>query len=294
MITFIIICIFIFLFVYVPLIPFLISNLHNIGIYGLKDISLYFKYKRFNNYVGFGSIYMYTASGSQVFGSGKTASMVNDVFSIYNRYNGKLVYSEKEKKFVRQNIHIISNVEMYGVDYIPFTSVNQFIDIDKYGFGENDITLYVLDESGAIFNSRQFKDNISTDMLNRLLQSRKNKACLFMTSQRFIFTDKLLREICSKVYECKKTWRIMKNTSYNPLDLEYALNPQLIKPRSVKYWFASDKSFKRYNTYQLVEKLNKDYVPLSDEEILTRRGSQDGSLENAARVKRKYRPHKQL
>lgn len=86
----------------------------------------------------------------------------------------------------------------------------------------------------------------------------------------------------------------MKNTSYNPLELEYAMNPTLIKPLGVKYWFATDKSFKRYNTYQLVEALNKNYTPLSDEEVLERRGSFDGSLENASKVKRRYRPHKQL
>lgn len=286
--------IFIILFLFVPIVPFLIFNLHNIGIYSVKDFYNYIKYKKFNNFTKFGNIYMFCASGSQVFGSGKTASMINYVYDIYNKYNGKLVYNENSKKFERQNIHIISNVELYGVDYIPFRGVNQFIDIDKYGFGENDITLYVLDESGAIFNSRQFKDNISTDMLNRLLQSRKNKACLFMTSQRFIFTDKLLREICSCVFECKKTWRIIRNSCYDPLELEYALNPSLIKPKYIKYWFATDKSFKRYNTYQLVEKLNKEYTPLSDEEVLNRRGSSDGSLENATRVKRKYKPHKEL
>lgn len=282
------------LFLFFPFLPFFITNLHNFGFYSFLDLKDYFRFKKYNNFTGFGNVYMYCASGSQVFGSGKTASMINDVYSIYNKYNGKLVYDEKEGKFVRQNIHIISNVEMFGVDYIPFKGVNQFIDIEKYGFGRMDITLYVLDESGAIFNSRQFKDNISTDMLNRLLQSRKNKCCLYMTSQRFIFTDKLLREISSKVIECRKIWRVMRNVSYDPLELEYALNPSIIKSQGIKYWFATSASFARYNTFQLVEKLNKDYTPLTDEEVIARRGSSVGSLENASRVKRKYRPHKQL
>ena len=55
----------------------------------------------------------------------------------------------------------------------------------------------------------------------------------------------------------------MRNTAYNPLDLEYALNPKLVKPLKIKYWFASDDSFKRYNTYQLVEKLNKTYTHIT-------------------------------
>lgn len=279
----------VFLSVFVPFVPFVLSHLHLIVSFSFYDLFNYFKYKKYNNFNGYGNIYLFSADGSQVFGSGKTASLVNKVFSIYNRYNNKLVYDSDKGCFVPQRIHIISNVQLYGVDYIPFTSVNQFVDIDKYNFGSMDVTLFCIDESGAIFNSREFKNNISTDMLNRLVQSRKNKCCLFMTSQRFNFTDKLLREITCVVFECHKSWRIMRNIAYNPLDLEYALNPKLVKPLKVSYWFATNKSFKRYNTFQLVEQLNKSYTPLTDEEILARRGSTDGGIANVTSIKKKYR-----
>ena len=110
------------------------------------------------------------------------------------------MWDSDQEKFVVQKIHIISNVELYNVPYVKFTGVNQIIDIDKFGFDSQDITIYLLDESGAIFNSRNFRDNISTEFLTRLLQSRKNKCCLYMTSQRFQFTDKILREVCNMVY----------------------------------------------------------------------------------------------
>lgn len=280
--------IFTFFILYIPFIPFLLGNIHLFIKYAFIDLFNYFKYKKYNNFMGYGNIYLFSASGSQVFGSGKTASLVNEVFKTYYKYNNKMVYDEDLKEFVMQKIHIISNIELYGVDYIPFNSVNQFIDIDKYNFGSQDITLFVLDESGAIFNSREFKNNISTDMLNRLVQSRKNKCCLYMTSQRFNFTDKLLREITCIVYECHKKWRIVRNVAYNPLDLEYALNPKLVKPQFTKYWFATNESFKRYNTFQLVEKLNKEYTPLTDEEILLRRGSTDGSIDNLTNKRKKF------
>ena len=210
---------FTFLFVFLPFIPFFIFHLPIIIRYVFIDSFNYLKFKRYNEFKGYGNIYLFSASGSQVFGSGKTASLVNSVFHIYKKYNGKLVYDKDKKEFVKQNIRVISNIELYGVEYIPFTSVNQFVDIDKYGFGSMDITLFCLDESGAIFNSREYKNNISTEMLNRLVQSRKNKCCLFMTSQRFNFTDKLLRDITCVVYECKKKWRFISNVAYNPLDL---------------------------------------------------------------------------
>lgn len=254
---------------------FFITNIHKFIIFGIKDIYKYFHFKMYNNFNGFGRIYLYSASGSQVFGSGKTLSMIRNVFNIYHTYNNKTVYDFDKKKYTTQRIHIISNVELYGIPYIKFTDVSQFIDIEKYNFGSMDIVLYVLDESGAIFNSRQFRDNIGTEMLTRLLQSRKNKCCLFMTSQRLQFTDKLLREILSHVIECKKVWRIVINKYYNPLDLEYALNPSLIKADFMRLWFATDNSFKMYNTYQLVEQLRKEYNPnmyLSTEEILATYG----------------------
>lgn len=272
---------------------FVLTNFHHFCFYGVKDIFDYIKKRKYNLFTNYGRIIMYTGSGSQVFGSGKTLSMIRDVISIYNYYDNKKVYDEENNKWDIQNIRIISNVELYGVPYIKFNNVNQFVDIDKYEFGEMDIVLYVLDESGAIFNSREFRNNISPEFLTTLLQSRKNKCVLYMTSQRLQFTDKILREICSTVVGCKKYWRIVCNYDYNPLDLEYALNPEIIRPVAKRYWFATDKTFKTYNTYQLVENLKKNYNAndfLSTEEILATYGAAaEGSKDNSTRIKKKYR-----
>lgn len=248
--------------------------------YTYIDIHDYIKFKKYNRFTNYGVITMFTASGTQVFGSGKTISMIKDVLRIYNKYNNKLVYDPDLKKFVTQHIHIISNVELSTVPYIKFTGVNQFVDIDKYNFGSMDIALYVLDESGAVFNSRQFKNNISSEMLTRLLQSRKNKCCLYMTSQRLQFTDVILRQICCVVYECSKKWRFVSLKAYNPLDLEYAYNPEIIKPKSSMIYFCDNNLYSSYNTYQLVEQLNKKYIPLTNEEVLASYGNYSPSVEN--------------
>lgn len=248
--------------------------------YTFKDIFNYFKFKKYNNYTNYGVITMYCASGTQVFGSGKTLSMVKHVISIYKRYNNKLVWSSSEEKFVVQHIHIISNVDLKTVPFIKFDNVNQFIDIDKFNFGDMDIILYVLDESGAIFNSREFRSNISSEMLTRLLQSRKNKCCLFTTSQRFNFTDKILRQICCVVYECSKKWRFVRLKAFNPLDLEFAYNPEIIKPRSSMLFFCTDDIYNSYDSYQIIEDLNKKYTPISDKEILETYDINSGSVDN--------------
>lgn len=283
---------FLFLFRYISFIVFFICNLKYILPHLFKDIYNFFKKKKYNNFKGFGRIVLYAASGSQVFGSGKTASMIHEVLEIYHRYDGLQVYCEDLQEFVTQRIHIISNVELFDVPYIKFENVNQFVDIDKYEFGPEDVTIYLLDESGAIFNSREFRDNISTEFLARLLQSRKNKVCLYMTSQRLQFTDKILREICSVVVECRKSWRFIRCREYSALDLEYAINPEIVRPLLTRYWFATDRDFANYNSFQIVEQLRKKYKPgdyLSTSEVLQTYGDNSSDLDVNTNLKKKYR-----
>ena len=249
-----------------------------------KDIYYYFKHKRYNECPEFGKIRLNCACGSHVFGSGKT-------LDIYRKYDGLQVWDADKKKFVTQRIHIISNVQIFGVNYIPFKDIGQLIEIEKYKFGSMDVTIFLLDESGAIFNSRDYKNNISPEFLTSLLQSRKNKVALYMTSQRFIFTDKILREICGIVNECKMFWRIVTIKSYDAYQLENAINSNLIMPKKVRLWLAKDSDFKSYNSFQLIENMRKTYEPgkyLGTEEILAK-SSTDGDLSRVTTLKKIYR-----
>lgn len=264
---------------------FIFTNFHHFIKWAFIDSYFFFKHKEYNRCKEFGMIRLNCAFGNQVFGCGKTLMLVIRAISIYKMYNDKWVYDKDSDLFVRQKIHIISNVELYGVPYIKFTGVNQLIDIEKYHFGENDITLFLLDESGAIFNSRQFRDNISPEFLTRMLQSRKHKVALYMTSQRFQFTDKILREVCNEVTMCRKWWRIVKTSNYSAYDLENAVNPSLLRPKSVYYRFIFDKDYNSYNSLQLVEQLRKDYVPnmyLNTDEILATYGDVPQGLDHVS------------
>lgn len=273
---------FIFTLVFFPNIySFFLPNIPNFLSWGFHDIFLYFKHKEYNRCREWGMIRLNCSDGQQVFGCGKTLLLVMRARYIYRRYNDKFVYNQNKGIFVKQKIRIISNVELYDIPYIKFTDVNQLIDIDKFEFGDDDVTIYLLDESGAIFNSRNYRNNISTDFLTRLLQSRKNKVALYMTSQRFEFTDKILREVCHTVTTCHKYWRIVKHTDYNANELENAVNPKLVKPKSISYTFCKDSDYHSYNSYQLVEELRKKYTPdsyLDTKEILDTYGS-TGSLD---------------
>lgn len=266
---------FVFPYVYTFFIPHIPDFVH----FGILDIYLYFKHKKYNVCREWGNIRLNCATGSQVFGCGKTLLLVMRANYIYKRYNDKLIFDIDSNCYVKQKIHIISNVELYNVPYIKFESINQLIDIDKMGFNDYDVTIFLLDESGAIFNSRQFRDNISPEFLTRLLQSRKHKVALYMTSQRFQFTDKILREVCSEVTTCRKWWRIIKSCDFDAYALENALNPNLILPKRINFTFCKDSDYHSYNSYQLVEDLRKKYNPddyLNTKEILDTYGFSDG------------------
>lgn len=254
--------------------------------YLVKDGVNYFRHKKYNECNEFGKIRMNVASGSQVFGCGKTLSLVNYAVRIYKKYNGLQVWSNKYGRFVTQHIHIISNVNLYDVPFIPWESEKQFTELEKYGFPEQDITIFLLDEIGTIFNSRNFKDNISPEFLTKLLQSRKNKMCLYSTTQRFLFTDKILRESCSVVTTCSKFWRFITLSDYNAYDLENTTNPALLKPIRSYIWLATDDDYNSYDTEQLIERLKKQNEQgdfLSTEEILNTRGSSVAGMDNISK-----------
>ena len=261
--------------------------------YALHDIFYYFKHKNYNLCKEFGRIRLNCASGSSVFGSGKTLDIVKRALTIKKRYDGLQVWDSEQKKFVIQHINIISNVELYGVEFIRFKDISQLIDIESYNFGSMDVTIFILDESGAIFNSRDYKNNISPEFLTSLLQSRKNKICLYMTSQRFMFTDKILREVCATVNQCRMYWRIVRIQTFDAYQLENAYNDSLIRPLHTRYWLATDKDFASYNSFQLIENMRKNYEPnqyLGTAEIL-QKASIDSDI-NRVTSWRKKKIHK--
>ena len=57
-----------------------------------KDIYKYIKFKEYNRCNNVAYLNLYTAYSNQVFGCGKTLTMVRDALSLYYKYDGKLVY----------------------------------------------------------------------------------------------------------------------------------------------------------------------------------------------------------
>jgi len=274
--------------VYLPIVPFTITHFYHIITNGAVDLYKYIKHKERNRCKAYGRIYMITAYRNKVFGSGKTLDMTMLARQIFNKYDGLPVWNEEKQEFVTQHIHLISNVELLDVPYTPFTTAEQLKNVVQY---EDDVTLFVFDEVGAIWNSRNYKDNISTELLKRLLQVRKNKIGILCTAQRFKFVDALLRQITGSLYCVNKTWRILSVREYDAVSFENCDNIDMIKPLSIGFKFVFDKDYHAYDTSAIVEDLKKADM-LSDSEILAAQGVIEPNIDFATGIKKRFRKRK--
>ena len=284
------------LLAFFPYVRFYIFHLHKTLPMTIKDIYFHYRHKKYNECPEIGKVFMFTASDSQAFGSGKTLSMVQWLRYVYKRYNNLDVWDDDSKTFVKQKIIIISNVELVDIPFIPFIGRSQFINIDKLPYGEHDVVIFVIDEAGFEFNSRQYRDNLPTSFLQRLLQCRHNRVSFVLTSQRFGFTDKVIRSICGTVTTCKKFWRIVRLQDFDAYTLENCSNPEMVVPIRTRWYFATDDLYNSYDTTYNVAKLKEDYESgelLNTEEIIQRIGESGNNPEVVkSRLRRRFRKGK--
>lgn len=255
-----------------------------------KDIYKYIKFKEYNRCNNVAYLNLYTAYSNQVFGCGKTLTMVRDALSLYYKYDGKLVYDYDKEEFVVQHVNLISNIRLNGVRYYRFVDEHQFTEFEKFKFEPQDINVFMIDEMQALYDSRSFKDNISSEFMTRFLQCRKNKVIILGTAQRFGRCDKFLREMTSTVVACTKTWRNIFLRYYNASTVEHMDDVTMLIPEDTSIWLATDKAFNAYDTNELVEKLkNVEYI--SDQEIIQNRDNA-GNEFDILKYKNKIRQRK--
>lgn len=283
------------LFMLVAIFPFVrycITHPILTGKQAVYDVLKFIKHKEKNLCPFYGQIYMFVASGARAFGSGKTLSMVEWLRFVYKKYNGLPVWDEDKGEFVNQRVIIISNVQLNDVPYIPFRGRDQFVNIDKLEHGSMDIVIFAIDEAGQEFNSREYKTNLPTQFLTKLLTIRHHKIAICMTSQRFNFVDKLLRNCTGIVTTCKKRWRIVRLQEYDAFAIENSNNPELIQPLKTRYYFADDALYHSYDNMYDVVKLKEqlEHGDLLDTSEILERISSDGDVRNVQnRLRKRYR-----
>lgn len=293
----------IFILLWFPIARCAVSNPHNVIYYGVKDVFMYFKHKDYNN-APYGYIQCFVAAINYAFGAGKTLFGVHEIIALYRKYNGLKVWCNRRKKYVRQRILVLSNVEFKTIPYVYLESLKQFVDlsetIDKYD-DEHDtltVTYAVCDEASSQMNSRAFKSNFDPLFIKTLLTSRHFRASFYLTSQRFDMIDKLMRECVTTVVSCAKLWRFQRYSYYSPQELENATNEVLIQPLKRGCWFITDRDYLAYDTHAFVGNLKKACESgdmMSETEILQMLGSTDSDMAAVNKPSRRYkRQHKKL
>lgn len=275
---------FLVLYACIPFVPFAIKNLYRFIVWGAIDIYYWFKYKKYNECPYYGRVDVISAYKNKVFGSGKTLDGTMVVRDIFKKYDGLEVWDDDQKKFVTQHVHVISNVDIKDIPYVKFKSSTQMLNVEQ---DSTDVTIFFFDEIGAVWNSRNYKDNISTELLKELLQCRKNKVYILGTSQRFRFIDVLLRQITGRLICVNKTWRVLKRVEYDPFEYENCSNISMLKPLHTEYKFIFNKDYAAYDTGEKVEDLIKlDLLP--DETVVQNQQLSSSDL-SVVRLKKRFR-----
>lgn len=249
-----------FIILYTFFLPFQVFVNQPITVIKYAIMDMWFYKIRYHNIPHDSFIRVYVG----LFGHGKTLSAVHDVVEFYKEYNDKIVYDDRQKRYVRQRVFIISNVNLKGVPYRKFRSMQQLCNIAKWRHvddkakGYRTITVVLGDEFSVQMNSRAFRNNFSGTSLNALLCSRHALIDRFyLTAQRFQQMDALLRQVSTEVVECRKTWRYQRNTYFDAYEYDN-YNRDTIKATKNKAWFVRNKDYNLYDTHQIVDNLVKE------------------------------------
>ena len=246
---------------------------------------------------------VYTANSLQAMRSGKTLSMVNAVIRYYKRYNNKKIYVGDIKKV--QKIIVISNICIPSIPCLKFMSfeqLNTWFDL-KTEMEEKEPNnvykcLFVLDEIGAVCNSRQYRDNFNIANISSILQmGHLGIQGLVGTSQRFSLCDALLRQVTDLCITSRLIGllgyrkRVLINCHYIGHDMEEAQNDMVLKPIKMTAHFLYNKNYNCYNTLELATELTHSKDFLSSEEVLQNLNLHQDNLEEHT-LKRNYRTKK--
>ena len=261
--------------------------------YGVTDLYAYIKYRRWNE-CKTGELVAYVG----LFGKGKTLSAVHKVVSMYEQYDGQMIWDKDRAMWVEQRVKVLSNVAL-SIPYEDFVSLQQVVYCaEKNGQYDKEhdtltVTLVLGDEFSVQMNSRNFKSNIDPLFLNTLLTCRHYHISMYYTAQRFGHVDALLRQVTSCVVDCDKLWRFQRQNLYDAWEMENATNTQLLTPLTRRCWFVTNRDYAAYDTLACVGNLQKSFKEgdmLSEEEILSlRRNEQQANMDGVVKPSRKWR-----
>lgn len=255
-----------------PLLRLIVCKFPTIYFYGMRDLILYFKEKKWKEVDIGNGITCFIG----MFGHGKSLSLCKVATSIYEQYGDQ--------------VRFISNIHLTRVPYIPLTNFNQIVQLGEEENSPYKANVILIDEIELLLSHRNFS-NFPLTLLSSLMQQRKLNIRMYVSAQRWFTIDKIFRSITTDIWDCNKYWRFQHMVKYDAWDYENAMNFSLIKPIANKWWFIRDKDFKAYDTKQMISRQSaEDFI--SNEEQIVRVGLDNMSNPEAIRKPRKQRKDK--
>lgn len=279
----------------------LIFNIHYAIYYLVMDIYEFLRFKKWQDFNYYG-IDMFIG----MFGHGKTLSMTHKARLLYKKYGDSIRFVSNYKlndipyvplenfnQIVKLGQDALAEKPKYleeGENPPPYYYDEKGnikkeyrrkvkVGTDEYGAPilERRIlrpvykgTVVLIDEIEDLLSHRNYA-SFPLQMLNVLTQQRKAKIYIMCSAQRFFMVDKLFRSITTHVIDCSKYWRLQHMTYYDAWDYENAMNVQLIKRLTHKWWFVKNADFDCYDTTQMIsEDMSEKFI--SNEESLLRKG----------------------
>ena len=196
------------------------------------------KHRRYNLY----GIWLFCG----LYGQGKTMGLTEYLIRMRKKYG--------------KNIYICTNYGFIDEDF-PLTNWKDLLkEYDRP-------VIFGYDEIQNEFNSRDYK-NFPYELVKLLTQNRKgNGKQIVGTAQRYMRVDKVIRELCTHVVECKTfAGRWTSTVKYDIEDYEDRINQTSVnrkmKIRGSRYSFIqTDKMRNSYDSFKMLDSArNKEYI----------------------------------
>lgn len=179
-------------------------------------------------------------------GSGKTLSSV--------------LYLKKLMDFYPKAI-CVSNISL-NFDFfdsarvLPYEGVSQMHDITN---GDNGV-IFLLDEIQIEFNSLESKQ-MNIPIFELVCQQRKQRKHIIGTTQVFARLAKPFREQFKYCVLCDNVWgALFKQSVYSAENVAYEDDVRTeLTPKVTKFYFASPTDFALYDTYQVINRVRRDF-----------------------------------
>lgn len=173
-------------------------------------------------------------------GSGKTLSSVKYCREVLKKY--------PKCKFV-------SNVEIKGVDYIPYNGLDSLFNVSNGMEG----VLFLIDEIHLEFNSLESR-NISIEEMIEFSQQRKQRKHIVGTSQVYMRLAKPLREQIKDVVLCKNFSGVLQHNILIDGESSYEEGGKFHGSiRKHFWWFHSPELYSCYDTYAKMQRYKEEW-----------------------------------